>query len=379
MTPILGGFCRATLPRDSHTSPIDFPSSCLLARILEGDDPSIQLRQALEVDGDLRRALRRIPHSKAQDLRESLGDQLEALLSLSQESLGAHFFEALFQIAQRLESQDRFEMAGRIYMAIVALNRRSGVSPELQGIVSRAEARLELFQGRGSWGDRFEFWGGRVAQQAMDPALLIGMGLGTLAYRSVRAAYCLRTLRWIAEAERTGYVIVFLPARHYGIGARVLSGGLGIAAEAPAFVLGHRLSHWLMGRGDRPDLYGSLGSEVASSYLMLGGLRLFGGIASVGARRVLRIEHLESATFLRRAVHEGAVQAGMFGGLILAHVGEAELGLRPRYARSRDILGDSLRMLFQANLMRPVARGLLGGQIHANEQSILEGNGIPPG
>ncbi len=378
MTPILGGFCRPTHPRDLQASPIDLPSACLLARILEGDNLNRRLSQELELDGDLRRAFSRLPASQAQALRESSGDQLEALFGLAQENPGGPFYDSLFHIAQRLERQDHFELAARIYMAIVALTHGQSLSPEMQGLRSRAEARLELFQGRGSWGDRFEFWGERVAQQAMDPSLLVGMGLGGLAYRGTRALYCLRTLRWIAEAERSGMVIVTLPARHYGILARILSGGLGIAAEAPAFVAGRRLVDWSIGREERPDLNGSFGNELARSYLFLGGLRLFGGIASEGVRRYYRIENLASARLLHRAVHEGAMQAGMFSGLILAHVGESSLGLRPNHAHSEDVLGDSLRILFQMNLMRPVTRGLLGGRAHRARDTVLEGDGFPP-
>jgi hypothetical protein len=126
-------------------------------------------------------------------------------------------------------------------------------------------------------------------------------------------------------------------------------------------------------RGLPPDDWDeeSTRTEFRSAYLMFAGMHFFGGVASLLARRSLGIRHLaseaealsvaqerstvrllEETPRLYRLAHEGATQAGMFGGLILAHRAAEHLGIVPARGHPSDILGDSLRFLAQVNLMR---------------------------
>src|SRR5262249_61741909 len=63
-----------------------------------------------------------------------------------------------------------------------------------------------------------------------------------------------------------------------GIGAQVLASSLAFAVEAPAFTLGSHVAGSALGREQD---YGHLGREIASSYLLLGGLRVAGVAANV--------------------------------------------------------------------------------------------------
>ncbi len=433
-------------------SPQGFNPDAILVRLLEGDDPDIHLSETLVRQGNLAEALHALPPAQVQQIQAACGDQYEALLALSQERNPDRFFESLVNIGLNLENQDCFEMAGRIYQTIVALHHGLELSPSRQTTVARAQQRLELFSGHGTWGDRFQFWGRRVLRDSVDPTLLAGIGAGTLAYRSTRFAVLTRLFRPVAEAELARAVslgaeeaMMFRPSTFYRTRAALLSGWAGVNVETMAYMAATRLTDELRGRSPDWSEEGVRG-ELRNSYLIFTGMHLGGALFSLMARRSFRMgstlfegealplmeveeqsvsgelrpnrrvtinpedwtapvtrtvtaqqaldmgfveEALsrrrprgplvripETATRFQRIAHEGAVQMGMFSGIVLAHRAAENLGIVPEHSHQGDLLGDSLRFFVQASVMRALSAPLYRQQTLAMDRSLSGAGGL---
>jgi len=388
---------RASIaPISPAQGPESWNPAPILARLLEGDDPEIRLSAALEQHPQLSEALQSLPNEQVRRIQVACGEQYESLVALAQERNPDRFYETLVDIGARLEAQDLFEMAGRIYMTVVALNHNVPLNPSRQASVSRAQHRLELFSGNGSWGDRFEFWGRRVLRDSVDPTLLAGVGAATWAFRSVRLAVLTRLFRPVSEAplmgaaaltEEARAAVMFRSTAFYRSRAALLAGAVGVGAEVTTYMMAIQLSDSL--RGLPPDDWGeeSVRTEFRSAYLMFAGMHFFGGAASLLARRSLGIRHLaseaeavalegstvrslEETPRLYRLAHEGATQAGMFSGLILAHRAAEHLGIVAAHGHPSDFLGDSLRFLMQVNLMRGLTYPFFRQQNRMMERSL---------
>src|SRR5262249_39603290 len=130
-----------------------------------------------------------------------------------------------------------------------------------------------------------------------------------------------------------------------GFGARALASVSGFAAEGSAFPLTGRLVNEVLGRSQNLDL-SQVGGDLASSYLLLGGLRLTGAGANVAAA------HLREET-LRVAV----LQVGMLGGIFLGRRMEEALHLRDAQPGATTLV-DSLASLLQFNVGGRLSQGI---------------------
>ncbi len=286
-------------------------------------------------------ALRNWLEAAPAGLAEAELREAQALLAESDPGLLA---AGLASLAGRLE---RSGDAARISFALQLYQIAAGH----EGAEGRlARERLAVLQGGGSTGARAEFLLRGLARQASDPALLFGMGLASGVFSLTRA---MTLSRLLAAPTRS--------ALTRGFGARALASVAGFALEAPAFTLGTRLGAEALGRGQDWGR-AALGRDLASSYLVLGALKIAHGLgaASVGALRERPLQVWQDAV-LR--------QATTLGGIYLGHGLETAFGLRPPQPASQT-LTDSLAMLLQFHVAGRLNAQILGRPYAAMEAAL---------
>ncbi len=214
-------------------------------------------------------------------------------------------------------------------------------------VAERAGERAAVLTGSGAFGGRAERLLRGFAQQASDPAMLLGMGLASTVFSLTRAV----TLSRLLAGPSLGWA-------SRGFGTRALASAAGFVFEAPTFVLGTRLGGTLLGR-DQDWSRQALARDFASSYLALGAMRL----AHAGAAALPRPGTSAFGLGLFQ-------QTATLGGLWLGHGMERAFGLRS----SRDpawTLADSLTMLLQFHVAGRLSGEFLG-QPYARWNAALE-------
>ncbi|MDL1872497.1 hypothetical protein FBR05_09840, partial [Deltaproteobacteria bacterium PRO3] len=176
------------------------------------------------------------------------------LRALARESDPELFFESLLSYGLRRESAGEIEAAARVYARI------QEAAPE--EFSRRAARRLDAMVGRGAAGPRAEFLLRRLAGEASDPAALFAMGTAVTVFRLARLAS-------LARLSASPAANLFTR----GFGARAAASLAGFALEAPAFTFAGRLANQALGR-EQDWGPGAVGRDLASSYLVLGGLKL---------------------------------------------------------------------------------------------------------
>ena len=270
------------------------------------------------------------------------GLELRALIRENDLNLQA---EGLLSLAARWEDQRRMDLAAEIYAAVAASSSATngGVSSSLR---SRAQSRWEVILGRGDLAPRVEFLLRNLTQQASDPSMIFAMGAAGAVFRITRLAVLSR----LASLGRP----VFLSR---WIGAGRLASFAGYLAEAPAFSITAHFGDFAIGRS--PDLaLGSLGRDVASSYLTLGGLRLagWGGGAMQSALRSRELGGLFR-------------QGTLLAGILFGHALEESVGLRP-HREASSLLVDSLAMLLQFNVASRLVHQSFGQRFSTWERDL---------
>ncbi len=281
----------------------------------------------------------------------SPADRLE-LQSIAHESDAGLRAEGLLALARRLEAAGRVEAAVELYAAVVQEADALGVE-QVQPLRARAQEHLDAILGRGAVGPRAEFLLRNLAQQAGDPTMLFAMGTAGAVFRMTRLA----TLARLAAAPNPGWMTQLL-------GAGRLASLTGFALEAPAFTLAARLGNEALGRSQ--DWSGrALGRDFASSYLVLGGLKVAGWGSGAIHRRLAGSVGAEQVQPLRTLFQQG----GMLAGILLGHSLEEHLGLRPRQDGATTFV-DSLAMLLQFNVAGRLTRQAFGPRFAAWEQGL---------
>jgi len=242
------------------------------------------------------------------------------LESLSKEGDPALFFEGLFHFGTEQEARGRLDDAAQVYRRVLE------AQPE-ESIAARVQRRLDALLGRGPVGPRAEFLLRRLAQEAADPVTLFGMAAAGAVFRMTRLAVASR----LAASPLNNFLT-------RGFGARALASLAAFGLESPAFVLADHLGASVLGR-DRAWNGRKLGQELASSYLLLGGMR----VAGWGTTAVFRPLSAELRSGLLQPLQR---QLGMLGGILLAHRLEQSLGLR-RPLDGATTMVDSLALLLQ--------------------------------
>ncbi len=277
---------------------------------------------ALSLDGPPPTGLRAAPAAEWRSLLREADPELRA--------------EGFLHLAGRLERRGG---SAETEAALSLYRDLTGGAAMSAGVARRAAERLEVLNGGGAFGARVERGLGILFDQASDPAVLLGMGLASGVFQVVRLG---------ALARLTASSSANLLTR--GMGARLLAGGIGLAAEGPIFTAATRVGHSMLGRplDWSPD---ALGRELASAYLSLGVLKMSGGLVSSLRPR--------AATSNQAFLHGLYSQSAMLGGLMLVHRAEEELGWRPSYGASANF-ADSLATLAQFAVAGRLSRSLLG-------------------
>ncbi|MCC6272024.1 MAG: hypothetical protein IT572_01035 [Deltaproteobacteria bacterium] len=288
------------------------------------------------------------------------------LQSLARESDAGLRTEGMLALARREEAAGRLEAAAELYAEVAQDADAVGAVPPLTGdkrerpLRIRAQEHLNAILGRGAIGPRAEFLLRNLAQQSSDPAMLFAMGTAGAVFRITRLA----TLSRLAATAKPGILTQL-------IGAGRLASLTGFALEAPAFTLAGRLGNGVLGR--RQDWSGTaLGRDFASSYLVLGGLKLAGWASGAAYRSYASpVGAVRACPPLRgeRPLQTLFQQGGMLTGILLGHALEEHLGLRP-HRDGATTLTDSLAMLLQLNVAGRLTRHAFGLRFAAWEQGL---------
>ncbi len=246
----------------------------------------------------------RIISSPSADFSEAPSDPLELQDDLTQ--------------AAYLLRQGRVEDAISIYDQISGratpsseiqpnLMRTGDLELSLEALRHRAGEQLEAIQGEGGLtGARAEYLADQFVDRVLDPVLLGAMVGAGGTYRTSRAA------------------LLGLASR-FGLRSRALlpaTGLLAFVGEAVTFPALLRAGSHMMGRSvdPSPDAWRH---EVASSFLVLGGLKLFGFFGNQAVRNFL-------PAGARSSLHTLIPQFAMYLGILSGHQGEQWAGLIPR-------------------------------------------------
>ena len=159
------------------------------------------------------------PHSSSRFAPQAIVEQIlqnlpglnsgtaEDLRALAGESDRDSFFEGILSVGRQLEATEHPETAGVIYSAVVQnIEALENPSPLLQAIAHRAQCRLDAVNGVGAIAPRGEFLLRHLARQAIDPSMIVGMGVAGIAYRTTRLAILSRlagTVRSSLEGKRS--------------------------------------------------------------------------------------------------------------------------------------------------------------------------------
>lgn len=255
------------------------------------------------------------------------------------------FYEGLLAFGEGRERGGRVDLAAEVYAEVAA-----AAEPAL---ADRARRQWDAAMGRGAAGPRAEFLLRRLAREASDPAMLAGMGAAGAVFRVTRLA----VLGRLAATPGAGFFT-------RGFGARAAASLAGFALEAPAFTFATKLAGEALGR--RQDWSGAaLGRELASSYLVLGGLKLAGWGGGVAYRRLAGPVGAEQVQPLRALFQQG----GMLGGILLGHAAEERLGLRPRLDGATTLV-DAFAMLLQFHVAGRLSRQAFGEGFATWERSL---------
>jgi len=267
------------------------------------------------------------------------------LASLQQESDPQFFYEALYGFGLRQEQSARDEAAAAVYTGLAG-------GP----LQTRAQQRLDALMGRGAVGPRAEFLLRRFASEASDPTTLLAMGVAGTAFRLTRLGVMSR----LVGSEASFFT--------RGFGARATAGIAGFLVEAPAFSLTGRVGRSALGREQEWNAR-ALGRELASSYLVLGGMRLAGWGSEALSRSLAGPSLALRSQPLQFATQSLFSQGGMLTGILLGHRLEQWAGLRPAQNGATTLI-DSLALLLQFHVAGNLSRGLTGSRIQAWEQGL---------
>ena len=294
----------------------------------------LQLQRELGSES-LRHQVERLDPAEREHLASALGQvALHELLALSEEGDAELFFSGLFQVTARAQRNRNAAWAAFVYQGMSQGEGAFAAVPSQSR--NRAREELEVLQGGGSFGRRFENFSTNLIREASDPSMIIGMGVGGIAFSAVRmgvlARFAARPASWLTR----------------GIGARFLASSVALPAEVLGFWgAGRAVAHPGTLRWDGETLR----HELASQFLTLGLLKASGAATSHLFDRFHGISALtgEAARlpaftqFSRGAFH----QIGMFGGIAASHYAEVRLGLRPD---SGHFWSDSLATLVSYNV-----------------------------
>lgn len=290
--------------------------------VLRNRSETIQGAESLQAKGEVDRSA----------LMQVYGEALSSeWIQIQQEGDPEIRSRALLNLAGREELRGNLAFAREAY---TWLQERGN-----PGAKEKAEERLAVLDGRAAFGSRAEHFLRGFTKEVCDPTMLLAMGVGGVVYKGTRLAAMSRL------AGSAGYW-------GRGLGLRLAGSVAGYAVEAPVFTAVGRL-----GRGE--ELLGS-GSreELLSSYIVLGALKSMGGLARETSRGLGGV-----------GVQRIAGDAGMYGGIMLGHRLESELGMREWHGGGQEWV-DGLAMFVQLKASGHVLNQLGGARYKAMEREL---------
>ncbi len=229
------------------------------------------------------------------------------------------FFHGLLQVARSLEGKNALPEAVELYSALGAKDPEDNRVPK--AVREAALVRLQAIAGSGKTGARFEFFASHFLSDASSPELLIGMTAANMASGLTRI--------WLRPSYRfASHMFAF-------------------GAEAVTFPLATRFAAQALGRKPNPGLHG-LSGEIASSFLLLGAMRLTGTLVGWGLPR--RMGRNGRAMFQ---------QAAMFGGILAGQELQRRFDLAPASADATRVT-DALALLLHSQVGGHLSGKIMG-------------------
>ncbi|MFO1462800.1 MAG: hypothetical protein U1F66_03415 [bacterium] len=227
-------------------------------------------------------------------------EQIRELQDLSREPDPQLCYEALLNLAQRLQRDNHFESAAAIFSTVAeSIGRSQAADPQgsaaegSEVMLRRARQGLALLGGQGESLARVEVLGRRFVEQATDPRMILSFGLAgglaSVVRQSVLASLSLRTASLLSR----------------GLGARFLASSAATFTEIPAFVAVNRGLREFSAEGSPPGTEG-LRDELLSTALFLTTLRITGALSEMG------IAHLVRSPALSQGLAAGASLGGVY-------------------------------------------------------------------
>ncbi len=294
-------------------------------------------------------------------------NSVQRFVSLSQEKNSELFWGRLHAFAQEQWRDHRYEVAAVMFGFIQNSHTQSEVGPASLQLRQKAQASLNLLQGRGSLVENLEFLGRRVLHETFEPVGMLGMTTGIFSYGIARNFILSPLLSSPIGNQFTR-----------GLMARLLGGIGGTFVEVSVF--------WGTTKGMREIL--SPGTQkwdaTTNAHEMLGlgvTLSLLKGFGFGTLREVRKILQSEATvtSSIQKKFHHAALKtlpaAGGFTGIYLGRSLEEWFQLRtPSDPLIRGV--DSLATLFQFKLAGQALPYLWGRDLqkfhHSIEQRLLQ-------
>jgi len=289
-------------------------------------------------DASLKNAYDRLKPATRKFLIQQLGPNfINGIISISQNPNDHLYAGSLYRLAFEQEDRENRLLPPLLYKSVLSL-------PGSKEYAEKSRRRLQVLQGGGSFGERLEFQAGYLLKQLLDPGLLGGMLIAGSVFQLSR----LGALRFLRS----------LPASSLLRGPQASRGLSWIGAvltEAPAFTLGTKGIHQIMGRQEDWSL-ASLKNETLSAAISLGALRAVGAGSEKILQSLSKVSRAPSG-FIRFS-QKALPQLGMLTAIMGGHSLEAYWGFRPS---SQHFLEDSLTTLLHFNLAGFLLHRLSGG------------------
>jgi hypothetical protein len=279
------------------------------------------------------------------------GEIRQAWNDLGQETDPSIFLTDLQELAKEAQRLGEDATASALWQESL---RRSYQHPQFKTHFESAQKALDLFAGKGSLPERLELRAAGFLQEATDPWLLLGFGLGATTYRAVKVTALARTLKAGAWAPR-------IKAALWGLGA-----------ESAVFLGTTKLGRQFT-EGAQDFKISTLGREYLGTVLTFGLLKSAGLIAQRGFDGfhgfdpyTQSFSRLSSLTRLTRPL---STQVGMLSGLWLGEYAQEKIGWLPGRPWDQS-LWDSFVTLMQLNLAGGIAHRLMGPRWHHLNDSL---------
>lgn len=279
------------------------------------------------------------------------GEIRQAWSDLGQETDSSVFLTDLQELAREAQRAGEEATASVLWQESL---RRSFNKPQFKTHFESAIKALDLLEGKGSLPERLEFRAAGFLEEATDPWLLLGFGVGATTYRAVKVTALTHYLRAEAWTPR-------IKAALWGLGA-----------ESAAFLGTTKFGRQLT-EGAQDFRISTLSREYLGTVLTFGLLKSTGLIARRGFDWFHGFDpYTQSSSrlsYLTRWTRPLSTQLGMFSGLWLGEYSQEKIGWVPERPLDQS-LWDSFVSLMQLNLAGGIAHRLMGPRWHHLNHSL---------